>query len=253
VPYLTHDSDALPGLANRIVGGSAVKNLVASPLVSFYPKNTTVVVGLPLERSYYDYAGVSQNKFNKKLEIPESSVHLFVFTGTQGSRVIDDALERVLPDLLKNNIGLYATVVFGRLNEQSLLRRYKDLADDLKPRLRTMLFTDQAADYIASADIVLGRAGATSMAEFATIGRACIIVPADQLTGGHQIMNAEHLAEQEAIIMIRETNLALELEPAITNLANNPKKREQMQVAMRKTAAVPAATLIVDEMIKAAR
>ena len=178
VPYMTHDSDALPGLANRLIAKGAKFNAVANKHVTAYPSTKTVIAGIPLVEEYSTRSGVSQKKYKLLLGFPDDSLVLFVYTGTRGARVIDDALDDIVPRLLKKYERLHVAIVFGRLNEDSFDRKFTGLSVSMSKRVRKLKFIQNAYDYIAAADVIIGRAGATTMAEFATVGRATILIPA---------------------------------------------------------------------------
>jgi UDP-N-acetylglucosamine--N-acetylmuramyl-(pentapeptide) pyrophosphoryl-undecaprenol N-acetylglucosamine transferase len=244
IPYITHDSDALPGLANRLIAKGARFNAVAHDGVTFYPKSKTVVTGIPVVNEYMDRQAVEQYEYKKRLAIPEGMTHLFIYTGTQGARVVDDALDAIIPHLLGRHKLLYVSHVFGRLNQHSMTSRYLGATDEQSKRIRKLVFIDNAFDYIASADIIIGRAGATSMAEFATVGRACIIVPAEQLTGGHQLKNVEPLESAEAIFVVREANIRQDLESATEKLITDRQLRAKLENNIHAFAVGDASTNI---------
>jgi UDP-N-acetylglucosamine--N-acetylmuramyl-(pentapeptide) pyrophosphoryl-undecaprenol N-acetylglucosamine transferase len=250
VPYMTHDSDPLPGLANRLIAKGAKKNAVVSELVTTYPADKMIVTGIPLQREYDDRRQAEQAPYKRQLGFPEDCTLLFVFTGSQGARLIDDALEQVLPGLLKSHQSLYVAYVFGRLNEDSMRNRYQGLGGPVSKRLQRMTFIDNAYDYIAASDVIIGRAGATTLAEFATIGRACIIVPAEQLTGGHQLMNAKEYLENEAIRVVREKDMGENLRGEISRLLESPRLRHGLEKAIRAQAAENAARRIAELLLE---
>ena len=248
IPYVTHDSDALPGLANRLIAKGALYNAVAHSGVTFYPKAKTVVTGIPVSKEYAERQNAGQARYKEQLGIPAGSLNVFIYTGTQGARIVDEALEYVIPGLLEAYPQLYVVHVFGRLNEEGMEKRYKAVPELLSKRIRKLLFIDNAYDYVAAADIIVGRAGATSMAEFATIGRACIIVPAEQLTGGHQLMNAQLLAKEHAIVIARELHLADSLRSSIVHLIGDKQARNQLALTIQKFA-TPDASKKIAELI----
>lgn len=250
IPYITHDSDALPGLANRLIAKGATYNAVAHSAVTYYPKKKTVVTGIPVVQEYIERSAVAQSEYKKRLGLPKDSVHLFVYTGTQGARVIDDVLNMVVPELLEKHSNLYISHVFGRLNEHMIEERYRNVPNGSQGRIRKLAFIENAYDYVASADIIIGRAGATSMAEFATIGRACVIIPAEQLTGGHQLKNVEPLESAGVVRVVRESDLQKRLEAELDRLIVNEDERHELEGAFRKFAVADAslriAQLIID-------
>lgn len=251
IDYITHDSDSLPGLANKLIAKGAKYNAVVHKEVKYYPLSKTKVTGIPLAKEYLERAQATQQKYKKVLGIPEDSFMLFVFTGTQGSRSIDKALSEAVPKLLERHKHLYLVHVFGRLNEDSQKEQYAGLSSDLKSRIRKLLFIENAFDYIAAADLIIGRAGATSIAEFATIGRACVIIPAAQLTGGHQLENAQLLSRQDAAIVLNDNDeLAEALYKACDSLIADKKRVSELAKNIQQFGNPEAASKIAELLIE---
>jgi len=84
--------------------------------------------------------------------------------------------------------------------------------------------------YTGAADVIISRAGATNLAEFAVQGKACIIIPAGQLVGGHQVKNAEALAKREAVVMLSEAQSDQErrLTYIVRDLLNDDVRRARL-------------------------
>jgi UDP-N-acetylglucosamine--N-acetylmuramyl-(pentapeptide) pyrophosphoryl-undecaprenol N-acetylglucosamine transferase len=208
IPYVTHDSDALPGLANRLIAGGARYNAVATDGVTAYSVDKTINVGVPISPVYFDLEANSKAIARQKLGIPHPAKVLLIIMGTQGAKKVDIVLGATIQKALDKFPDLLVYHVFGRLNEAAFATMYEDLGQDYKSRVHKLKFVSNAHEYIAAADVVVGRAGATTLAEFAAIGRASIIVPADHLTGGHQVKNAQILADKNAIMMVRESSIS---------------------------------------------
>lgn len=250
IHYITHDSDTIPGLANKMIAKGATKNAVAHAGVKAYPDYKTVVTGIPLSSEYDDRRDCTQQEYKLNLGIPSDSIMLFIFTGTQGAQVIDKSLEGVIPNLLNTHKNLYVVHVFGRLNESTLSSQYASADSSVSERIRKLSFIDNAYDYMAAADIIIGRAGATSTAEIATIGRASIIIPADKLTGGHQLKNAEVLAKAKASIIVLEENLESSLSATIESLIFDEKLRLELSTNIAKLATPNAAKVLANLILQ---
>lgn len=233
IPYITHDSDVIPGLANRLIAKKAYKHAVAYPGIDAYPKEKQVITGIPLAREFYN---VKTNKVEVKARIgvPESSLLLVVFSGTQGSRSINQAVLDSASYWLTEVPNLYIYHVFGRLNT-SLMDGYEHLPIDLRHRVQSAEFISNAVDILTAADLVVGRAGATTLAELAVLGKAAIVIPADHLSGGHQIANAELLQRAEACVVVREKDLP-SLRETTLQLLSSENVREQLAEKMSQLA-----------------
>lgn len=248
---VSHDSDAVPGLANRIIGRFVAIHAVATPGDYPYPPEKTEVVGIPVQPEYAEYAAKDQADTRKQIGLPADSRVLFIGGSTQGARAIDDAIEQVVPDLLEKDPNLEVVQVFGRLNEASMTGRYQDIDEKISARLHRYTFLPDNYRYFAAADVIVSRAGATFLAEAATQSRACLIIPAPQLAEGHQLENAESLQAAGAAVVLHEANLSIaELSATITRLLNDKNERRKLGEALHKTVMIDAADKLAALILK---
>jgi UDP-N-acetylglucosamine--N-acetylmuramyl-(pentapeptide) pyrophosphoryl-undecaprenol N-acetylglucosamine transferase len=229
IPYITHDSDAMPGLANRLVAPWAKRHTVAMPKdVYSYPPKKTETVGIPLMRYFKRVGADEKAAYRKKLGVNKNAKMLLVTGGGLGAQRINNALLGCVPDLFVRYPNLTVVIIAGRVNEDELRAKYKKL---LNPAQQAQVivhgFVNDMYLYSGAADVVLTRAGATSIAEFATQAKACVVVPSPFLAGGHQLKNARVLADRKSIRVVDEATLLadhLALMPALTELLDDPRK-----------------------------
>ena len=232
IPYVTHDSDAIPGLANRIIAKKAALHAVALPVdVYDYPVEKTVSTGIPLRADFVPVTEKLQQEYREQLGIPATAKLLFVIGGGLGSQRINAAVADAVPHLLGEFQELHVIHAVGRANEEDMSARYKSLSTSEQGRVHTKSYIDDVFRYSGAADIVITRAGATNLAEFALQGKACIVVPSPFLAGGHQLKNADYLEEQGAAVVIDETELAADpnrLANQVSELLSDRVRREQL-------------------------
>lgn len=233
IPYITHDSDALPGLANRIVAPWAKKNTVGLPKeVYTYPPEKTITVGVPLLHHYKPLTKAEQLATKKQLGLPEKGKVLLVTGGGLGALRLNMALEACAEELLNRYADLTIIHVAGRSLEADLRQAYqKQLPKSLQRRMIVKGFVTNLYAYSGIADVVIARAGASSIAEFAAQHKACIVVPNPLLTGGHQLKNAKVWADRGVIKVVKEAILRLDdhaLMPPLVDLLDNPEKALQL-------------------------
>lgn len=208
IPYITHDSDAIPGLANRIIARKAAKHAVAMPVDLYdYPAGKTVSTGIPLRAEFIPVTEAVKGQYRKDLDISPESKLLFVIGGGLGSRRINAAVAEAVPHLLGEYGDLQVIHAVGRGNEEAVAASYKALSASEQGRVHIESYVDDVFRYSGAADVVITRAGATNLAEFALQGKACIVIPSPFLASGHQLKNAEYLEDQGAAIVIDETEL----------------------------------------------
>lgn len=206
VPYITHDSDAIPSLANRIIAPWAKVHAVALPKeVYAYPAEKTVTVGVPISHRFHELSEGQMKALRARLGLGKAGKVLFMTGGGNGAERLNRALMGCVPDLLERYPDLWIVHITGRDLEADIRQRYRQfLALGDKKRVEVMGFVTNLHEYSGAADVVLTRAGMTSLAEFAAQAKACVVVPNPQLTGGHQLKNAKVLADRKAIRLVNE-------------------------------------------------
>lgn len=250
VPFITHDLDAIPGLANRINARWAVAHAVALPPETYsYPKDKTFYVGVPVSDKFQPVTQQQKSEYRQSLGLPVDAKVLCVTGGGLGADRINIAIATLSPTLLKQYSDLMILHIAGRKNESQLLDLYdKLLTSELRSKVVVKGFVSDLYRYSAAADVIVARAGATNMAEFALQRRACIVIPNPVLTGGHQLKNAELLAKSGAITVVREPDMGSKLLPSISELFDSIEKRQALSGALSKFAK-PNATYDLTQLI----
>jgi UDP-N-acetylglucosamine--N-acetylmuramyl-(pentapeptide) pyrophosphoryl-undecaprenol N-acetylglucosamine transferase len=226
IPLVTHDSDAIPGLANRLAGCWAVYHATALPAEHYgYPAAKSRFTGVLVGDSYKPVTAELQADYRQQLKVPADDLLLLITGGSLGSQKLNDGLVSIAPRLLQKYPKLWIFHVTGRGNQAC----YGDFSN---PQLKVSELLSDLYIYSGAADVVVTRAGANSLAEFGVQGKASIVVPNPLLTGGHQLENAQHLLDQQAVKVVDETSLAKDsgqaLLPIIEELLDNPQQRSQL-------------------------
>jgi UDP-N-acetylglucosamine--N-acetylmuramyl-(pentapeptide) pyrophosphoryl-undecaprenol N-acetylglucosamine transferase len=257
IPYVTHDSDSIPGLANRIISRWAIKHAVALPKEIYsYPSDKTVTTGIPLQSDFQPVTEELKKSYRKQINIPDTAKLLFVIGGGLGAQRLNAAVAEAIPHLLDEFIDLYVMHVVGRANELAMRKLYDDnLSTTQQGRVKVFGYISDVYKHSGAADIVITRAGATNLAEFALQGRACIIVPSPFLTGGHQIKNARYLADSYSAIVIDESQLIADpgrLSKQVSVLLSDPDSVEQLADNISKLSIPNAASDLADLILNIA-
>jgi UDP-N-acetylglucosamine--N-acetylmuramyl-(pentapeptide) pyrophosphoryl-undecaprenol N-acetylglucosamine transferase len=258
VPYITHDSDPIPSLANRIIARWAAAHAVALPKDIYpYPANKTVTTGIPLSEDFVPVTADLLKKYRSGIKVPESAQLLFIIGGGQGSQIINRAVGDILPHLLGEFPKLYVVQVAGETNLAEMTTLYDErLSEAEQGRVRLLGFTDEVYRYSGAADIVLCRAGATNLAEFALQGKACVVIPSNFLAAGHQLKNAEYLAKQGAAVVLDEAELSADpnrLAKQLSGLLADPARQKKLGQGLAAFAKPGASKELADLILKEAR
>jgi len=247
IPLVIHDSDAHPGLTNRMLAKYAAVIGTGAPTENYnYPEGRTHYVGIPVDRAFRPVKATDQQSFKSELGLHDTKKPLLVVTGGGlGARNINRAVATVASQLLDQVAIVHLT---GSANYQETLAAAPEHIDYIiKP------FLPGLETALGAADMVVTRAGATSLAELAALAKPAIIIPNAQLPNGHQVKNAEVYAKAGAAVVMEEEKITLDhrkLTRVILALAASPEKREilarKMHAFAKPDAALDMAALIAE-------
>lgn len=243
LPIVTHDSDTVGGLANRIVGRWAVVRATGMP-TKFYPNSKARLeyVGIPLSEDIKRVTPAMLADYKKKIGVPSAAQILLVAGGGLGSQIINQLVVKTSPRLLQNNLSLQIVHITGQQHLRTVVQDYaKTLDKAQKERVVCLGFTPNFQNYSGASDLIISRAGATAIAEFAVQAKACIIMPSPFLTGGHQLKNAQELAKNSAAVVLSETTDPDELAAVVNQLLSDDHRRAELAMNIAKLAKPGAA------------
>lgn len=259
VPYITHDSDSVPSLANRIIARWASLHAVALPEDLYpYPRAKTITVGIPLNAAYVPVTQQLQQQYRVETKMADYEQVIFVTGGGNGAQSLNDAVVANAPYLLRKYPKLVLVHLSGRALEAAVNADYDKVLTDpaLRQRVIVQGFVTDLYRYSGAADIIICRAGATNLAEFAVQAKPCIVVPAEHLVGGHQTKNAAVMADRGAIILMTQEQIEQErrLTAIIGDLLEDSAKRQALSKAFagfaRTDAAERLALLLLEQATK---
>lgn len=253
VPYITHDSDSTPGLANRIIARWAALHAVALPEELYpYPRDKTITVGVPVGDSYRPVTQKLQQQYRHELGLEHYKRMLFITGGGNGADSLNKAVARNVPLLLRRHPELVIVHAAGRALAEGLAREYDSLLKEGgREKVVVKDFVTDLYRYSGAADIVIARAGATGLAEFAQQARACVIVPTPHLAW--QIHHAKTLASRGAIVQLSEAEAARgeRLGNLVADLLDDDERRrhlgENLAQFARPDAAKQLAVLLLEQ------
>lgn len=246
IPYVIHESDAVAGLANRILMKKAKKVAFGMPLPSevLEAHPNYVWTGIPVNPDFKSVNQAHQNSLKRAFSFNANQPLVVITGGSQGSENLNEATRAILPELLKfTSVGLVA----GRKHYEDMvdLKKYENWEKaSLESNFRIWEFNTTMNELMGAADVVVSRAGATTIAEMAALKKAAILVPFERLPGGHQEKNAARLKDAKAasvisdIAMVSNPNLLLD---EIRHLIKSPRLRTEMADRLHKEARTDAA------------
>jgi UDP-N-acetylglucosamine--N-acetylmuramyl-(pentapeptide) pyrophosphoryl-undecaprenol N-acetylglucosamine transferase len=250
-PTAILEQNSIPGITNRILSRVVKRVFCTFPdRGRFFPPRKVVLTGNPIRRPIL--AALQAAGEGSEARAQTRAPRLFVFGGSQGARAINDMIVAATPALLTALPGLEIWHQTGKGDATRIAAAYAGLGL-AAPRVRVAEFlTDMATPY-AWCDLVLCRAGATSLAELAAAGRPAVLVPFPHATDNHQEHNARALVEAQGAMLLREGEWsAASLATAIGELLADPARLAAMRAAML-AAARPAAAGTIYEQLAALR
>jgi UDP-N-acetylglucosamine--N-acetylmuramyl-(pentapeptide) pyrophosphoryl-undecaprenol N-acetylglucosamine transferase len=240
IPTAIAEQNAVPGITNRILGKFVDKIFVTyAQTAELFSRSMVLLSGNPVRAAF---AGVRSLQKTKK-----DFCQLLIFGGSQGAMAINKSVVEMLPQLqrIKNKVCILHQT--GVREVESIRAAYgcygiqADVTD----------FIVDMADAYRKADLIICRAGATSLAEITAAGKATVLIPFPWATNDHQTKNAQVMVDAGAAIMINEKNLnGNKLFEVVNCLLGDPKKMHLMEENSAKLGNINAATTIVDACLK---
>lgn len=230
VPYITHDSDALPGLANRLAARWAKYHATALPAKHYsYPPASIRTVGVPVDPRFSEYTPTELRTLRREYGVngPADSKVLLITGGSLGARRLNEVVIKILPKLLGSDPDLYVFHQLGAGNQDQAA----GFPEEYSNRVKFFDFSPKIFQMSAIADVIVTRAGASAIADYAAQNKTLVIVPNPYLAGGHQMKNAEVYAESDAAVIVNEKEMMADFDllySAIISLLSNPERREKL-------------------------
>lgn len=254
IPYVIHESDVVAGLANRVLMKKATKVAFGMPITDeMQEKHPNYVwTGIPVGPEFKSVSPTKQISLKKAFSFNAEKPLVVITGGSQGSENLNEVTRIILPELLKiASVGLVA----GRKHYEDMidLKQYENWEKaSLESNFRMWEFNTTMDELMGAADVVVSRAGATTIAEMAVLKKATILVPFERLPGGHQLKNAERLSEAGAAAMVKDSEMMknpAHLLDEIRRLVKNPRLRADMADRLHEEARADAAKRLAEVIL----
>jgi UDP-N-acetylglucosamine--N-acetylmuramyl-(pentapeptide) pyrophosphoryl-undecaprenol N-acetylglucosamine transferase len=218
-PLIVHEQNAIAGLTNKVLAMLADRVLEAFPGTL----SRAICTGNPVRQSIVDVADPKQRYASRS-----GTLRLLVIGGSLGSKALNETVPDALA-LLPHEARPNVTHQSGRQHLPALEAAYRDAGVDAD----MVAFIDDIASAYAQADLVVCRAGATTVAELAVAGVPSVLVPFPSAVDDHQTVNARFLADSEAAILIQQKDLT---PPRLADVLLNFTRERLAQMASRARA-----------------
>lgn len=242
VPTLLFVPDFEPGLALKVVSRFADRIAVSTQeSEKFFSSNKKVsFTGYPVRRELQEY---DKQRADQTLNLSPDMPTLLVFGGSKGARSLNQALAAILPQLLPE---MQVVHISGTLTWPDVQASVDSLPPNLAANYHPYPYLhEEMGAALAAADLVVSRAGASSLGEFPLFSLPSVLVPYPH-AWRYQRLNASFLSERGAAVMLRDEDLGEHLLGTLIDLMRNTKKRSEMRTALQALKKPGAADSIAD-------
>ena len=253
VPTAVHEANAMPGLTTRMVADSASRIMVCFEESKNYYKNPdrVEVVGMPVRR---EFLYTTRAEARKKLGLGDEPLLVSAW-GSLGAREMNKLMADFLALEVKDGCPWHHVHATGSYGWRWMPELVAEKGVDLKthPELDMREYIHNMPELMAAADLMLTRAGASSLNEIEAAGTPCIIIPSPNVTDNHQEKNARVLERNGAARVLLEAGLSAEaLYEAAKDLMNDPAARRTMKENLHKMSVVDSAERIYHTILELA-
>lgn len=250
VPLVIHDSDARPGLTNKVLSRFATRIATGSPLENYsYPPARSTYTGVPIDPAFHPFTQADKRRARGDIGIVDIDKPLVVVTGGGlGAESINTGMVAIAEQLLADGYAVYH--VTGKKHHEAVKARAPQHPDY---HVVAFVYKDMAT-VLGAADVVVSRGSATFLQELAALAKPTIVVPAAHL--GDQVKNARvyHDADAAVVLDDAEVRRGKELYRAIKLVLDDTAAAEAMaqrfNVFAKRDAALDVAQLIVDAAVE---
>lgn len=243
------EQNSVPGITNRILGRLVRAVFIAfDDAAGFFPARKLARLGNPVRRPIVEALAALENA---AVAAPASGkLRILVVGGSQGARAVSELVLGAAPILAAAKVDFSLVHQTGAADRERIEARYREMGElGANGRVQVHAFIDDMAGAYGAADVVIGRAGALTLAELAIVGKPAILIPLPTAADDHQSKNAAQFAQAgAALVLDQRTATAQELANAIAGLAADRDKQAAMGQAMRALARPRAAEAIVDRL-----
>ena len=242
IPILLQEQNGFAGVTNKILKDKATKICVAyEGMERFFPADKIILTGNP----------VRQNLLQGRKSKIDNRKSLLIIGGSLGARTINEAVIAGLPQL--KAAGIHVVWQTGKTYYEKIQSSISNLQSPIEKWLEVQPFLGDMPDRYANADLVISRAGASSISELCLLGKPAILVPSPNVAEDHQTHNAMALVNKEAAVLVRDAEAAEMLIPTALKLIQNDKQLTLLHTNILRLAQPDSARRIAEEVIKIAK
>ncbi|MFD1705800.1 undecaprenyldiphospho-muramoylpentapeptide beta-N-acetylglucosaminyltransferase [Siminovitchia sediminis] len=245
IPAVIHEQNSVPGLTNKFLSRYVKKIAICfESAKEYFPADKVILTGNPRATEVVGKTGVGELG---KLGLKEGTPTALITGGSRGARPINEAVVKSLAQLA--NKPYQVLYITGEVHFADV-KKEVDLIGD-SPNVAVVPFIHNMEKVLSAIDVVVGRAGATSLAEITALGLPSILIPSPYVTNNHQEKNAEVLTSAGAAIMLKEKDLSSQkLIASLDEILLDDKKRKNMSEASKELGLPDASDRLYEVLLK---
>ncbi len=248
IPTVIQEQNSYPGITNKLLSKKANTICVAyENLERFFSKEKMILTGNPVRQDLIDIESKRAEAI-QYFNLDTSKKTVLVLGGSLGARRVNQLIEKELNNFLSQNVQVIWQC--GKLYFEEYKKYNSDkLITDNAQLITVLAFIDRMDLVYAAADIVISRAGASSVSELCIVGKPVIFIPSPNVAEDHQTKNAQSIVDKKGAIMLKESDLEEQFSLVFDALVKGQGKQDQLSTNIKQLALPNATKKIVDEIV----
>jgi UDP-N-acetylglucosamine--N-acetylmuramyl-(pentapeptide) pyrophosphoryl-undecaprenol N-acetylglucosamine transferase len=241
IPTVVQEQNSYPGITNKLLSKKANAICVAyENLERFFPKEKIVLTGNPVRQDLIDIESKREEAIAFYGLDPNKKT-LLVLGGSLGARRINQLIEKELQNFLSQDVQVIWQC--GKLY-------FEDYKKYNQPNVKVVDFIERMDFVYAASDVIISRAGASSVSELCIVGKPVIFIPSPNVAEDHQTKNAQAIVDAKGAILLKESELDSQFSIVFEALLKDSGKQKQLSDNIKKLAKPRATQDIVAEIVK---
>ena len=249
IPCLIQEQNSYAGVTNKLLAKKAQKICVAyEGMERFFPKEKIIMTGNPVRQALLD-TKMSPEEARKQMGLDPDKKTILIVGGSLGARTMNESVLQHLDEIRQSDVQVVWQT--GKYYHASILDEMKQY--EPIPSLRIMDFIADMGVAYRAANLVISRAGASSISEFCLLGTPVILVPSPNVAEDHQTKNAMALVNRQAAPFVRDADAPQEVITLALQTVADEDKLNSLHENILKLALPNSASIIADEVIRMAK
>ncbi len=249
VPYLIQEQNSYAGVTNKLLAKRASKICVAyEGMDRFFPSEKIILTGNPVRQNILQN-NISKADARKAFQLDPEKKTILIIGGSLGARTINESILQHLSDIRNSDVQFIWQT--GKVYKETIAKHLE--GEEPLANLHVTDFISDMASAYAAADMVISRAGASSISEFCLLGMPVILVPSPNVAEDHQTKNALALVNKQAAVYVKDAEAPEKLINTALSIVNDESKLNELHQNILGMALKNSAERIAEEVLKIAK